>query len=71
MSMTSTRADLYNLNVDIVKLQKALKRGTATSIPNVSTANATDLATAQALANSLKTTLNNLLTDMRTNGLIS
>lgn len=71
MSMTSTRSDLYNLNVDLTKLQRALKRGTATAIANVSTANATDLATAQALANSLKTTLNNLLTDMRANGLIS
>ena len=71
MSMTSFRQDSYNHGVDLAKMKKVLRIGAAVSIPNVATANATDLATAQALANQLKTTLNNLLTELRTRDLIA
>jgi hypothetical protein len=70
MSMTSFRSDAYNMGVDILKMQALLRRGTPATVANVATANATDLATAQALANQLKTTLNALLTELRTGKVI-
>lgn len=72
MSTTRTRAALYNLDIDLVRLRKLAPRTPAApAIANVATANATDLATAQALANQLKTTLNLLLTEMRARGQIA
>jgi len=68
--MGSFRKDAFDYGVDINKMKKVLRIGAPVSVPNVATANATDLATAQALANSLKTTLNNLLTELRTRDLI-
>jgi predicted RecA/RadA family phage recombinase len=44
--------------------------GPQAAIADVATANATDLATAQALANSLKATLNTLLAELRTYGVL-
>jgi predicted RecA/RadA family phage recombinase len=44
--------------------------GPQAAIPDVSTANATDLATAQALANALKASYNTLLGELRTAGIL-
>jgi predicted RecA/RadA family phage recombinase len=44
--------------------------GPQAAIPDVVTANGTDLATTQALANSLKATLNTLLGELRTHGVL-
>ncbi|MBY0237873.1 MAG: DUF2190 family protein [Burkholderiaceae bacterium] len=44
--------------------------GPQAAIPDISTANASDLATAQALANALKTSYNTLLATLRTAGII-
>lgn len=41
------------------------------AIAQIATPNATDLATAQALANQTKTTLNTLLTSLKTAGVLS
>lgn len=48
----------------------ALFEGAQTAIPDIATANATDLATAQALANQCKATTNALLAALRTIGVI-
>ncbi|MFZ6819845.1 DUF2190 family protein [Undibacterium sp. Ji22W] len=47
-----------------------LFEGAQTAIADISTANASDLPTAQALANSCKSTINTLLAELRTIGVI-
>lgn len=69
MSMHRVNQGLSDLGISPAKL-KEMTSVADTVVANVSTANATDLATAQALANQLKTTLNQLLTALRAKGII-
>lgn len=64
--------------IDSNSSQKEVKRLAAhingkisTNIPAIATANATDLATAQALANQTKTTVNNLIAALQAAGLMN
>lgn len=54
----------------IADLQSELST-VAADVPAVVTANATDLATSEALANQLKTTVNAILTNLKAAGLMS
>lgn len=69
MSVTRTEKALADMNISTAKL-KEMSAVADTVVANVATANATDLATCQTLANQLKTTLNALLTALRAKGLI-
>lgn len=59
--------------VEVIVLQDAGQASipVAATVAAVSTANATDLATAEALANQLKTTVNAILTSIKAAGLMS
>lgn len=72
MSMTRTRSALLGMGINPDRL-KASAPATAAlpAIVDVSTANATDLATAQALANANKTKLNEILAKLRTAKIIT
>lgn len=70
MSMTRVRSALYNLGINLTRLKNAFT-GNATAITDVSTANATDLTTAQALANANKAKINALLAELRLRGIIA
>ena len=69
MSMTRVRKALYDIGVNLTRL-KAAFTGNATAITDVTTANATDLATAQALTNANKAKINALLAELRLRGII-
>jgi hypothetical protein len=69
MSDISTETGLARQGINTAKLRE-LTSVADTAIANESTANGTDLATTQALANALKTKLNALLTALRAKGVI-
>lgn len=69
MSMHRTQQSLADLKINEAKLRE-LTAVADTVIANESTANGSDLATTQALANALKTKLNALLTALRAKGII-
>jgi hypothetical protein len=69
MSMHRTQQALSDLKINEGKLRE-LTAVADTTIANESTANGSDLATTQALANALKTKLNALLTALRAKGII-
>lgn len=69
MSMTRARKDLYDLGVSLAKLKTMAPTAAAPALAAVSTANATDLATAQALANANKVAINNVITILKNAGL--
>lgn len=52
------------------RLAAHINSKTAVNIPVIATANATDLATAQALANANKATINNLLVALQNAGIM-
>jgi len=52
------------------RLATHINSKTAVNIPVIATANATDLATAQALANANKVTINNLLVALQNAGIM-
>lgn len=69
-----TRLALFDANGNPISLGAASAGSAglvkqAANVAPITTANATDLATAQALANQLKTTVNDLLTKLDTAGI--
>jgi len=71
MPMSRTAIDLYNLKIPVSAIKAAIAGGGVAAKPQiaalttVTTANATDLPTAQALANDLKTKLNAVITALK------
>lgn len=71
MAMSRTAIDLYNLKIPVAQLRNAIAGGAIATKPQIAaltpnaTANGSDAATTQALANSLKTTVNAIIAALK------
>lgn len=71
MSMTRFRKDAYDMGISVAQLKALAPAGfTPTVVANISTADATDAATTQALTNTEKAKINELLNALRGRKLI-
>jgi hypothetical protein len=69
-ALSNAIADIQAADEVVAAIDAAAALAPAADVPAISTANATDLPSAEALANSCKSTINEILANMKAAGLM-